>query len=419
MSWLDRQAKRAFLRAADTITHGTLEIVCPDRTYGFEGAGAAAPAMMVMHDERAFARAILEGDRGLGESFMDGDFSSPDLVALLRLAIRNGHAFNRLNGPWSWVSRQLSRLAHWRRSNTRPGSRRNIAAHYDLGNDFFALFLDPALVYSAAVFEAGADSLEQAQVRKIDRVCRKLQIAPGDHVLEIGTGWGAFAAHAASRYGCHVTTTTISREQHDYAQARFERLGEAGRRITLLLEDYRELRGRFDKIASIEMFEAVGLEHYDAFFGVCERLIGRAGAVLMQTITMNEQDFHSRYRRMGDWMQQRIFPGSELASLSEVLRSVGRVTSFRPFHLEDLGLQYARTLREWRTRFLARREDARRLGMDDRFLRMWELYLAFSEAAFAERHISDVQLLLTRGYHDATYFGETALGLPAAAFVAS
>jgi cyclopropane-fatty-acyl-phospholipid synthase len=406
MTWLDRQAKRLFMKAADTIRHGSIEIVCPDRTYAFCGSGPGAAAMMVIHDERAFRRAILEGDRGLGESYMDGDFSSPDMVALLRLALRNGHAFNGLNGGWSWLARQATKLSHRLRSNTRTGSRDNIAAHYDLGNEFFQLFLDRELVYSSAWYESAHDSLERAQVQKLDRLCRKLQLGPGDHLLEIGTGWGALAIHAATHYGCRVTTTTISREQHDYTRERINALGEAGSRITLLCDDYRDLKGTFSKIVSVEMFEAVGLAHYDDFFAACDRLTDATGAVLLQTITISERDFQSTYGRGEDWMQGYIFPGSELASLSEVLRSLGRVTGLRPFHLEDMGLHYARTLAEWRTRFHDRRGAVERLGFDDRFIRMWDLYLAYSEAAFAERHISDVQILLTKAYHDGTYFGE-------------
>jgi cyclopropane-fatty-acyl-phospholipid synthase len=406
MSWLDRQSKRAFIRAAETIKYGSFEMVCPDRTYAFCGEGPGAAGMMVFHDERAFGRTARAGDRGLGEAFMDGDWSSPDLVALLRLALRNGHAFNTLNGPWSWLTRQVAAVGHKLRANTRRGSRRNIAAHYDLGNDFFRLFLDQDLVYSSGWFDTESDSLEQAQVQKFDRICRKLQLAPHDHLLEIGTGWGAFAAHAATHYGCRVTTTTISREQHAYAKERFAGLGPAGDRITLLLDDYRDLTGRFDKIASIEMFEAVGLDHYDDFFAACDRLTGPTGAVLLQTITMNEQDFHANYRGLTDWMQTHVFPGSELACLSEMLRSIGRVTSFRPFHLEDMGTHYARTLNEWRARFLTHLGTVRRLGLDERFIRMWDLYLAYCEAAFAERHISDVQVLLTRAYHDAPYIGD-------------
>jgi cyclopropane-fatty-acyl-phospholipid synthase len=337
---------------------------------------------------------------------MDGEWSSPDLVALLRLALRNGHAFGRLNNAWSWVPRQLSRLAHYARANTRRGSRQNIAAHYDLGNEFFGQFLDRDLQYSSAWFAAPDDTLERAQQRKLDRLFDKLQLGPGDHLLEIGTGWGGLAARAAASRGCRVTTTTISRAQFEHARDRFDALGDAGRRITLLNADYRDLAGRFDKIVSVEMFEAVGLDHYDDFFGVCDRLTAPGGAVLLQTITINEQDFRRSYARAEDWMQGYIFPGSELACLSEMLRSIGRVTAFRPFHLEDLGVHYARTLREWRARFHARRDAIDALGFDERFRRTWDLYLAYCEAAFAERHISDVQILLTRAYHDGSYYNE-------------
>jgi cyclopropane-fatty-acyl-phospholipid synthase len=405
MTWFDRLARRAFLAAAEHRQQGSFELVCPDRTFTYGPPGAEPSGMMVVHDEAVFGRTLLEGELGIGESFMDGDWSSPDLVALLRLALRNLSAFTRLNTRFSMASQAIHRFAHRLRANTREGSARNIAAHYDLGNDFFRLFLDDALAYSCGWFEHESDSLERAQTQKFDRICRKLRLTSSDRLLEIGTGWGGFAAYAATHYGCRVTTTTISREQHAYSAERFDRLGEAGRRITLLLEDYRDLGGQFDKIASIEMFEAVGLAHYDEFFRGCDRLIGPAGAVLLQTITISEQEFPS-YRRNADWMQAYVFPGSELACLSEMLRSLGRVTTLRAFDLEDLGLHYARTLHLWRARFHQRLDDVRALGMDDRFIRMWDLYLAYCEAAFAERHISDVQLLLTRAYHDDVYFGE-------------
>lgn len=406
MTWKQTHARRAFFAAAGHLTHGSLDVVCPDRTWQFGRPGTGPAGMLVVHNERVFERALLGGDLALGESFVDGDFSSPDLVALLRLAVRNMAVFRAMNGPWSWVSRQLASVAHWRRRNTREGSRRNIAAHYDLGNDFFRLFLDEALAYSAAWYNTPDDSLEQAQINKFDRICRKLQLTPDDHLLEIGTGWGGFAAYAATHYGCRITTTTISREQFDGARERFETLGEAGRRITLLCEDYRDLTGRFDKLVSIEMFEAVGLEHYDTFFRTCDRLTAPDGAALLQLITMNDQDFHRSYRGTTDWIQTYIFPGSELGSLAEIHQSLGRVTTLRPFHMEDLGWHYAHTLAAWRERFLDRLDEVRRLGMDDRFIRMWDLYLAYCEAAFRERHISDVQLLLTRAYHDAPYVGD-------------
>jgi cyclopropane-fatty-acyl-phospholipid synthase len=405
--WWHRAARRAFLRAGAGARHGQLELVCPDRSFQLGPAGHGPSVLMMIHDERVFGRILAGGEMGLSEAFVDGDWSSPDLVALIRLALRNNAAMQRLNTPASWLARQLHRASHALRRNSLTGSRANIAAHYDLGNPFFRLFLDRELMmYSAACYARPDDTLEVAQRQKLDRICRKLQLTPDDHVLEIGTGWGGFAAYAAEHYGCRVTTTTISREQHAHAAERFAALGQAGRRITLLADDYRRLTGRFDKIVSIEMFEAVGLRYYDDFFAACDRLLAPDGAALLQVITMNEQDFPV-YRRTTDWMQTSIFPGSELASLSEMLRSTGRVTTLRPFHLEDFGRHYALTLRAWRERFLAALPEVRRLGMDDRFIRAWDLYLAFSEAAFEERHISDVQLMFGRGYHDGHYFTDT------------
>ena len=279
--------------------------------------------------------------------------------------------------------------------NSITGSRRNIQAHYDLSNDFFRLFLDRNMVYSSAVYQQAGESLEDAQIEKLDRICRKLRLGPEDRVLEIGTGWGAFALHASRNYGCRVTTTTISREQHDEAQQLFARSGDAGSRITLLLEDYRNLRGSFNKLVSIEMFEAVGLDYYDAFFSACDRLLTPDGSMVMQAITMNEQRFDA-YRKQSDWIQRRIFPGSQLASMREILNSLVRSTRLSMYNVEDIGMHYAYTLAEWRRRFHESIGEVRALGFDESFCRMWDYYLAYCEGAFRERHISDVQLMLTK-----------------------
>ena len=244
-------------------------------------------AVIAVHDERFFLRALLAGDVGIGEAYMDGDWSTPDLVAVVRLAVRNLDQLDGSNRLLTSFRRLADFLEHRRRGNTQAGSRRNIAYHYDLGNDFYRLFLDRSLAYSCAYYESADDTLEQAQIRKFDRICRKLRLGPQDHVLEIGTGWGGFAAYAAETYGCRVTTTTISRQQHDYAREVFSR-SRAGERIQLLFEDYRNLRGQFDKIVSIEMFEAVGYEHYDDYFGACDRLLKPDGSMLLQTITIQE-----------------------------------------------------------------------------------------------------------------------------------
>ena len=385
---MNGRMKKLFLRMLEGLKDGSLELRCRDAAYRFGDPHGELRATLEVHDERFFARAVLGGDIAFGESYMDGDWSSPDLVTLVRLAVRNLARLEKTNALFSGLSRLADTLRHRRKANTIEGSRRNIHAHYDLSNDFFRLFLDRSMMYSCAWYENEDDSLETAQCRKLDRICRKLELGPGDHVLEIGTGWGSFALHAARNYGCRVTTTTISREQHDYARGRFH-----GEWIELLFEDYRNLRGRYDKIVSIEMFEAVGFDYYDRFFGACDRLLEPYGAMLLQTITMNDRTFPA-YRRRSDWIQKYIFPGSELASLTGIQQSLARATRLAPFHLEDMGQHYARTLAAWRERFWAAEAEVRALGFDDRFLRMWDYYLAYCGGAFLERHISDVQLVM-------------------------
>ena len=326
---------------------------------------------------------------------MDGDWSSPDLTAVIRLAARNLSAIEDGNRVFKALSSISDNVRHRLRWNTISGSHRNISYHYDLGNDFYRLFLDPTMAYSCAYYHTPDEELEQAQRNKFERICRKLELKPTDHLLEIGTGWGGFAAYAAANYGCRITTTTISRQQHDYAQQLFASMGETGERITLLLEDYRNLQGQFDKIVSIEMFEAVGLKYYDTYFGACDRLLRPNGLMVLQTITMNEQKFPV-YRKRCDWIQKYIFPGSELASVAEIGKSLGRRTKMSLFHLEDIGLHYAETLKLWRDRFLLHRDEVKAQGFDERFLRMWEYYLCYCEGAFRERHIGDVQLVLTK-----------------------
>jgi len=390
-------AKKIFLKTLTALKGGRLELVCPDTTYHF---GPAPPdndpdplhAVVAVHDERFFLRALLAGDIGVGESYMDGQWSTPDLVAVIRLAVRNLDQLDGSNRFFTAFRRMADLWEHRQRNNTESGSRRNIAYHYDLGNDFYRLFLDRSLAYSCAYFENADDSLEQAQIRKFDLICRKLQLSPRDHVLEIGTGWGGFAAYAAENYGCRITTTTISRQQHDYAREVFSG-SRAGQHIELLFEDYRNLRGQYDKIVSIEMFEAVGFDHYDEYFGACDRLLKPEGTMLLQTITILESKFQ-QYRKQSDWIKKHIFPGAELASVIEVQRSLARTTSMQTFQLEDIGMHYALTLKEWRRRFLDNLSDVGRLGFDDRFIRMWDYYLAYCEGAFRERYISDVQLVL-------------------------
>ncbi len=288
----------------------------------------------------------------------------------------------------------LRRMLHWLNRNSPDGSRRNIAAHYDLGNDLFALFLDDTMAYSCGVFEREDATLHEAQVAKFERVCRRLRLSPSDHLLEIGTGWGGFALHAASRYGCRVTTTTISREQHDWARERIRAAGLSDR-VTLLLDDYRDLRGRYDKLVSIEMIEAVGHQFLDTYTAQCSRLLEPHGAMLLQAITIRDQIYEEALESV-DFIQRYIFPGSFIPSVTAIADSVRRATDMKVFHLEDIGPHYATTLRRWRERFFERIDDVRRLGYSEQFVRMWDFYLCYCEGGFLERQLGDVQMLLTK-----------------------
>ena len=402
--FLGSTARKLFLSMLKGLQGGSLELLLPDHTLTFGDVRSELSAHLVVHNERFFARALLGGDTAFGEAYMDGDWSTPDLVSLMRLAVRNMALLENSNTFISSLSRLADRIRHRLRTNSIEGSRRNIHAHYDLSNEFFRLFLDQRMVYSCAWYETPSDSLDTAQFQKLDRICRKLDLQPQDHVLEIGTGWGGFALHAARNFGCQVTTTTISQQQFEYARALFDGAGWDGR-IELLLKDYRNLTGNFDKIVSIEMFEAVGFDHYDDFFRACDRLLKPDGSMLLQTITMNEQKF-SQYLKQSDWIQKYIFPGAQLASVRGVLDSLTRATRISLFHAEDMGAHYARTLAAWRESFFNSIPQVKALGFDDRFIRMWDYYLAFCEGAFHERHISDFQLLLTKNYNPRSLFQE-------------
>lgn len=399
---IDQFAQSAFLRAMRAIEDGHLELVCDGHRHHFGNAASELHATVIVHRSRFFRQALFHGDIGIGESFMEGDWTSPDVTAVIQLAVRNLNALEAGNSWFSAFSRAVDVIRHHRRANTVEGSRRNIHEHYDLNNDFFRLFLDSQMVYSCAWYETPEDSLEMAQTQKLDRACRKLQLSPADHLLEIGTGWGAMAIHAASNYGCRVTTTTISGEQYEYAREQIAKAGLSGQ-IELLLKDYRDLQGqgKYDKLVSIEMFEAVGFEFYDTFFRTCDRLLKKDGAMLLQAITINDKKF-PLYRRRADWIQKYIFPGSQLASVSGVCASVARATHMSLFHAEDMGAHYARTLRAWSRRFQNANGSVRALGFDERFIRMWDFYLAYCEGAFLERHISDFQFLLTKSYTQRT-----------------
>jgi cyclopropane-fatty-acyl-phospholipid synthase len=401
---IDRWAERQVLAALARLAVGQVNVHVNGNVHSFGTAGWLT-ASLYISNRRFFRRVITGGEIGLGDAYMDGDWSTPDLVSLVRIMLANRDVVGALPSVAAWLPRAFEGLAHRRRDNTPAGSRRNIQEHYDLGNEFFRLFLDSRLMYSCALFEDPGDTLEAAQVNKLRAICDKLALGPDDHVLEIGSGWGGFALFAATYYGCRVTTTTISARQYDHVADSIARAGDAGQRVDLRFEDYRQLRGRFDKIVSIEMFEAVGLAHYDDYFAACDRLLDRDGVMLLQTITVDDWRF-AEYRSEPNWISKRIFPGAELASVAEILASMARISRLTLHHAQQIGTHYARTLHCWRERFSHRRHEVHAQGFDDRFTRMWDLYLGYCEAAFLDRHIGDVQLLLAKAATRRVLFDE-------------
>ncbi len=390
------RAARALVRTVLSRTRGgELVLDDGDRRRRFGASEPARPLRAVVHVRSPrFYPKLLRGSVGLGESYMEGLWDCDDLVTLTRIAARNAGALDRLRRALAPVLVPLQRWPRWPSANTHRRARRQIAAHYDLGNELFSLFLDSTMMYSCAVFDPPEATLEQASLAKLERVCAKLALTPRDHVLEIGTGWGGFALYAASRHGCRVTTTTISREQFEYARARVRAAGLEDR-VTVLLEDYRDLRGRYDKLVSIEMIEAVGWQHLGTFFRRCSRLLSDDGAMLLQAIVIEDGAFHVE-KAAKSFINTFIFPGGCLPSLEVIARLTSRVTDLRAVHLEDITAHYATTLERWRERFEAAGGRLSELGYDERFRRLWRLYLSWCEGGFRERRIRDVQLLLAK-----------------------
>jgi cyclopropane-fatty-acyl-phospholipid synthase len=388
-------ATRLGLAAASRIRVGRLSVVMPDgRRRVFGDPASTRTAEIHVHDEAAAVRILLHGETGAGEAYMDGQWSSPDLEALIELAALNRSSLALTSGWWRLPLEVPRRLAHRARRNTKAKARENISAHYDLGNDFYRLFLDETMTYSAAVFEAPDQSLADAQRAKYRRIAEGAGLRAGMHVLEIGTGWGGFALYAAGELGCRVTTVTISREQHALAT---ERIREAGldHLVTVELRDYRDVTGEYDAIVSIEMLEAVGAEYYEAYFEAVDRALKPGGRFSLQVITFPDVAYEAQ-RRGANWIQTYIFPGGLCPSLSVIERS-SHGTRLLIREVRDIAPSYVRTLRAWRTRFLENVDAVRAQGFDDRFIRMWEYYLALSEAGFATGLTQDLQIVMEKG----------------------
>lgn len=389
-------AARVLKSRLRTLRHGEIRLVEGNDTtiYGQRDGECALSVSVQVHDARFYADVLLGGSVGAGESYMQGFWSTSDLTALVRILLRNRATLEGLEGGMARLSHTLRKTLHWLNRGTRRGARRNIAAHYDLGNDLFETFLDGTMMYSSAIFDDSSMSLHDAQVHRLDRICFKLQLRPEDHLLEIGSGWGALALHAAGVYGCRVTTTTVSQQQYERT---WQRVQDAGlsTRITVLLQDYRDLSGSFDKLVSIEMIEAIGHRFYDTYFRQCARLLKPEGLMLLQAITIADRQYEAA-RREVDFIQRHIFPGSCIPSVGALCGSIARSSDLTLRHLEDIGPHYALTLRRWRENFFRNIDKVRTLGYSEAFIRMWEFYFCYCEGGFEERALGDVQMLLAK-----------------------
>jgi cyclopropane-fatty-acyl-phospholipid synthase len=393
---LEALARRVVRARLESLRNGQIVVTENGRHESFGEVTDELPLTvhLTVRNPRFYSDIAFGGAVGAGESYIHGCWSCDELTTLVRILVKNRDVLLGMDSGTARLTRPLQKIFHWLNRNSRSGSRRNIAAHYDLGNDFYALWLDRRMMYSSAIFEHADMSLEMASVAKLDRICRKLNLSPDDHVLEIGTGWGGFATYAAENYGCRVTTTTISRQQYDYAKSAIAKAG-LNDRITLLQSDYRDLEGQYDKLVSIEMIEAVGHEFHDTYFRKCCELLKKDGLMLLQAITIADQHYE-RATKTVDFIKRYIFPGGCLTSVTAMSDTLTRVTDMRVVDLEDIGPHYATTLRRWHDRFLDSIEQVRGMGFSEEFIRMWQYYLCYCEGGFLERAIGNVQMLMMR-----------------------
>ena len=392
---IDLLLRKAFLDKLANLENAVLTIsdALGECELGSEATDGLRARIDVL-DMSFYRQVALGGSIGAAESYMDQAWQADDLCRVIQILVRNRDLLDSMEGGLATLANQLLKVWHFANRNSQQGSRKNIAAHYDLGNELFALFLDQHGMYSSATFYQPEQSLEDASTAKLDRICQKLHLQPGDHVLEIGTGWGGFATYAAKKFGCLVTTTTISKEQYQAAQQRIADAGVADR-VTVLMEDYRDLQGHYDKLVSIEMIEAVGHHYLDTYLKQCAALLKPSGLALIQAITIEDRYYHQALKSV-DFIKRYIFPGSFIPCVSAIVASASRCTDLRLINLEDQGESYALTLNHWRKRFMAALDQVRAQGYNEEFIRMWEFYLCYCEGGFKEKSISNVQFLLAK-----------------------
>lgn len=393
INWFDKRCRTIVHGLLGRLSLGRLELIEPNQSMVFNGneENTQLSAKVYIHDYSAYRDFIKGGSIGVAEAYMAGKWSSPNLTDVIRLFAQAQELTRSLDNKKSILSKIGHYLTHWQNRNTQAGSKRNILAHYDLGNDLYTRFLDPSMMYSAAIYPDQSADLATAQDYKLKKICERLALQESDHLLEIGTGWGGLAIYAAQHYGCRVTTTTISDAQFEFASQRVKQLGLQDK-ITLLKKDYRELTGSFDKVVSIEMIEAVGYEYLQSFFEQCNERLKKGGKILIQAITIAEHRF-DYYRKNVDFIQRYIFPGGFLPSVSVLSKQIATHTQMEMEALHDIGLDYAKTLAHWRDNFLQNWNELRQFGFDEKFKRLWLYYFAYCEGGFLERSISTVHLV--------------------------
>ena len=396
VGWKDKLSKKLILSMLNRVTIGHLTVEDDGEVYSFGEPKESAELIahiQVLHPS-AYRLVLFGGTIGSGEAYMLRTWQSSNLVDVVRLMVLNQNDLANMDSGWSWFSKRMASLYDSLRINTKHGSKKNIAAHYDLSNDFFSLFFDESMMYSSAIYTDKITTLAEASTHKLEHICRRLDLKPSDHLVEIGSGWGGMAIHAAKNFGCKVTTTTISSEQYEFAKERIERLGLSDR-ITLLKEDYRDLTGKYDKLVSIEMIEAVGHKFFDTFFAKCSSLLKDDGKMLIQAIMTPDQRYE-REKNETDFIRTYIFPGGCLPSNMAIHDSVARVTDLQNIGLEDMTLSYAKTLHHWRKNFWDNIDRVKKLGFDEAFIHMWDFYLCFCEGGFQERVINTGQYLFAK-----------------------